>query len=208
MRIIFKMGRLIELLKSIPIDFGQGTLRTTTKGKIIAMSCVPDGDGARALDVGCREGHQSRWLESKGYIVTPIDVEKSYEKATIVDANGPLPYPSQTFSLIWCSEVIEHLKSPESFLQEVDRILVPGGRLVLTTPNSAFWLYWLIGLFGMKPKDVQHPGHLHFFNLTDIRKLFPDCKIMGFFPYIIFRFKITSLVGALSPTFIVSRDSL
>jgi SAM-dependent methyltransferase len=200
------LGKLVNIIKAIPFDLGQGNLRTTTKGKLIAMDHVPPGKGMSALDIGCREGYQSRWLESRGYTVTSVDVEKSYEKTEIVDANAPLPYPNETFDLIWCSEVIEHLKDPEAFLKEVERITAPGGRLVLTTPNSAFWLYPLIKLFGLKPKDVQHPGHLHFFNLSDMKRLFPSTTIEGFFPYIFFRFRIRYFVGVLSPTFVVCRE--
>lgn len=200
------MGKLTELLKKIPIDLGQGNLRTATKGKLIAMGHVPEGQGRRALDVGCREGHQSRWLESRGYDVTSVDVEKVYENAEVVDANEPLPYDDESFSLVWCSEVLEHLKTPGSFLQEVDRVLIPGGRIVLTTPNSAFWLYPMLRVFGLKPADVQHPGHLHFFNLADMKELFPGCTIEGFFPYLIIRYRIFCCVGALSPTFVVCRE--
>jgi len=200
------VGSLIKFLKKVPIDLGQGNLRTTTKGKQIAMDHVPPGEGQLALDVGCREGHQSLWLKSRGYKVTSIDVESSYEEAEIVDVNQPLPYNDESFSLVWCSEVIEHLDSPGAFLQEVNRILVPGGRLVLTTPNSHFWIYPLIRPFGLEPKDVQHPGHLHFFSLADMKQLFPGCKILGFFPYLFIRCRISFGVGLLSPTFVVCRQ--
>ncbi len=200
------MDKLNILLKRLPVDLGQGNLRTTTKGKLIAMNYVPMGQGKRALDIGCREGDQSKWLESKGYIVTSIDIEKVYEKAEVVDANNPLPFSDASFDLIWCSEVIEHLEDPKAFLKEVDRIQAPGGRFLLTTPNSSFWLYPLLRIFGLRPSDVQHPGHLHFFNLNDMRTLFPTAKIEGFFPYLILRYRISRFVGSISPTFVVCKE--
>ncbi len=200
------MASLISMLKRVPVDLGQGNIRTMTKGKIIAMNYVQAGQGKRALDVGCREGHQSRWLESKGYSVTSIDIEKVYEKAEIVNADEPLPFPDECFDLVWCSEVIEHLEDPQAFLKEVDRIQVRGGLLLLTTPNSFFWLYSVLRIFGLSAEEVQHPGHKQFFSINDIRCLFPDNNIEGFFPYIILRCRISRLVGLLSPTFVVRKE--
>ena len=134
---------IINLLKRIPIDLGQGNLRKTTQGKIIAMSHIPFGKNKKALDVGCREGIQSRWLESKGYNTTSTDIENKYEKCVIVNADKELPFKDGEFDIIWCSEVIEHLEDPVKSVSEFRRVLRPGGKLVITTPNSFFWLYKL-----------------------------------------------------------------
>jgi len=196
----------ISFLKRIPIDLGQANLRGTTKGKLIALEHVPDGSERIALDIGCREGMQSEWLKSKGYTVTSIDIEKIYPHALIVDANKTLPFDDASFHLIWCSEVIEHLKDPEHFRKEVERLLKPGGRLVLTTPNSTFWLYPLARLFGKTPKQLQNPTHLQFFSSQDMKRLFPTAKCYGFFPYVLLRCRIVKRIGALSPTFVIIMD--
>jgi SAM-dependent methyltransferase len=197
---------LLARLKRLPIDLGQGDLRSTTKGKLIALDLVPEAVGQSALDVGCREGIQSEWLERRGYKVTSIDIERRYSRCQVVDVNHGLPFPDASFDLIWCSEVIEHLESPEAFVRECNRTIKPGGKLVLTTPNSAFWLYPVARLFGMTPKDLQHPGHLHFFSIEDIRRLFPGGQVYGFFPYAILKFRIRGLIGLLSPTFVVVHE--
>lgn len=57
------------------------------------------------------------------------------------------PYEDASFDTIVCSEVIEHLKhDPAHMLAEINRVLKPGGRLILTTPNiaSVFALYRLL----------------------------------------------------------------
>jgi len=54
------------------------------------------------------------------------------------------PYDDGSFNTAVCSEVIEHLKQdPAHMLAEINRVLKPGGRLILTTPNitSVFALY-------------------------------------------------------------------
>jgi len=48
---------------------------------------------------------------------------------------GTLPWPDGHFDVVYSIEVIEHLENPYAFAREVLRVLVPGGRLVITTPN-------------------------------------------------------------------------
>ena len=117
------------------------------------------------------------------------------------------PYSENSFDLIWGSEVIEHLIDPEAFKKEIIRIAKPNGDIILTTPNSAFWLYFILRLFRKHPRDIQNPTHIHFFSISDINKLFPQAKIYGFFPYLFFKFRITRLIGLLSPTFVVHINS-
>ncbi len=61
------------------------------------------------------------------------------------------------------SEVIEHLRDPSvCSTRASERILKPGGRFVLSTPNSAFWIYRILGLFGKTVADLQHPTTVAF----------------------------------------------
>ena len=160
---------LINLLKKIPLDLGQANLRTTTKGKLIALNLVPNAKPRQtALDVGCREGYQSQWLEKKGNTVTSIDIEKKYEKCIVTDANKPLPFKDASFDLIWCSEVIEHLHQPKQAISEFRRILKPGGKMILTTPNSYFLLVRGLYFLGLTPQKIQNPDHKHFFTYKNI----------------------------------------
>lgn len=198
------MKNLLELLKKIPIDLGQGALAERTMGKQIARSLVPVPTGkARALDVGARDGVQTRWLRDMGYRVTPIDIDVRFPGCLQVDANNPLPFADASFDLVWCSEVIEHLKSPPRFLQEVRRILKPGGSAILTTPNSYAWFFRLFAFFGLPPNRLQRPDHLHFFSLDEIRRIAPEATVYGYFPYMIIKRRITRGLGLLTPTFVI-----
>ena len=190
--------------KAIPIDLGQAALRETTKGKRIALGAVPAArPGARALDVGCREGIQSAWLASRGYAVTGIDKQPQCAHGIAVDLDHGLPLPDATFDLVWCSEVIEHLRDPAATVAELRRVTRPGGLLVLTTPNSWFWLARLGCLVGLTPRRCQNADHKHFFARRDVRRLFPNAAIAGFFPYALIKRRIERLVGVLSPTFVI-----
>jgi SAM-dependent methyltransferase len=54
-----------------------------------------------------------------------------------VDLTRPLPYPDASFDVVVLSEVAEHLPTYIPVVAEIGRVLAPGGRLVLSTPNLA-----------------------------------------------------------------------
>jgi SAM-dependent methyltransferase len=55
--------------------------------------------------------------------------------AALIRPGEPLPYPDGTFDVVMASEVIEHVVDAGPWLDELLRVLRPGGRLLLTTPN-------------------------------------------------------------------------
>ena len=193
---------IINTLKKLPIDLGQGNYRRTTKGKEIAMDLIGNTYGA-ALDIGCRERDQTKRLMLLGFDVTSIDIEKNFKRCITMDANKPLSFSDESFDLIWCSEVIEHLDRPAESLSDLRQTLKPGGKLIKTTPNSFFWIFRIFNNFGIHPRKLQHSGHKHFFHYRDIQEFFPVGTIYGFFPYILLKFRRRRLVGILSPTSVV-----
>ena len=199
------MQHLINLLKKIPIDLGQGAVADTTEGKQIALRLIPPGEGRTALDLGARAGHQTAWLKNRGYEVTSVDVEPLFDACMAVDANAGLPFEAEQFDLIWSSEVIEHLEDPIASLAELRRVTRPGGDIILTTPNSYMWLFKLISLVGLTPEKIQRDDHLHFFDLDDIRVMAPDAELYGYFPYTWVKrtLKVDRWIGKLSPTFVL-----
>ena len=104
---------MVALLKKIPVDFGQYEVRHTTKGKLILLGLLPDGRGKKALDLGCRDQYWTRVLESKGYEVVSVDLGSKHPTVLRVDANDPLPFADESFDLVWCTEVIEHVMKPD-----------------------------------------------------------------------------------------------
>lgn len=147
--------------------------------KLYTLDCVPAAGALEIIDIGCGTGHNSRAMAARGHRVRGIDIsehaiaryrESGFDGRTM-DIERGLEFADESFDLAFCSEVIEHLVRPERFAAEVRRVLRPGGRLVLSTPNSAFWLYRVLAVFGWVVSDVQHPMHLRFFTRASLRRL-------------------------------------
>ena len=197
------LRRIVQIVKKLPIDLGQYELRYTTKGKRIAYGLVDNGSQGKALDVGCRDGYWSEELKRKGYEVVSCDIDPHYAGALTVDANQRLPFGDSQFDLIWCSEVIEHLRAPAFTIAEFKRVLRPGGSLVMTTPNQGFWVFQVIEKLGISMARIQNEEHQHFLTYSDMRSLVGDCEFYGYFPYLLLKFRIRRLAPLLSPTIVL-----
>lgn len=107
--------------------------------------------GKRVLDVASGEGYGSFLLRRWGAeSVEGIDVdEQTVEIATrLFGGDGvhyqchtaeQLPFEDHTFDVVCSFETIEHLDHPELFLQEIRRVLKPGGNIILSCPNDPYY---------------------------------------------------------------------
>lgn len=147
--------------------------------KLFALDCVPDQGQLLVLDIGCGTGENSRVIEAKGHRVSGIDISENaiakyrahgFDGRTM-DIEQGLGFPDASFDVLFCSEVIEHLAAPDRLVNEAFRVLVPGGKLILSTPNSAFWVYRVLAALGRTLSELQHPKHLHFFSRRSLNKL-------------------------------------
>jgi SAM-dependent methyltransferase len=103
--------------------------------------------GKKFLDIGSFQGFMMLGAKLAGYDVFGIDLLKYVEAMAPLsrkynfdnragDLRDPLPFADATFDLILFSEVLEHFDfHPLSFFKEIKRILKPGGRIIITTPN-------------------------------------------------------------------------
>lgn len=141
-------------------------------------SLVPRDRPLAVLDVGCGTGLNARELANMGHRVTGIDLSPvAIEKfkalgfeGQVCDVCEGLPFGEGSFDLVYASEVIEHVSDTESFLAQLSRVLKPGGLLMLSTPNSAFWPFRFAALFGWTVSEMQHPGHVRFFSKRSLTR--------------------------------------
>ncbi len=94
------------------------------------------------LDLGCGRGGvvELFWRDVKLAAGLDPDEPSLAERRTrgmpVVAGRGEhLPFAGEAFDLVVCVWVLEHLRTPESVLREVHRVLRPGGHFVFVTPN-------------------------------------------------------------------------
>ncbi|MCB0700223.1 MAG: class I SAM-dependent methyltransferase [Chitinophagaceae bacterium] len=101
------------------------------------------------LDLGCGDGRLAPLWQSiiggdtYGLELSPKAVEVANKmfpsvKYTEGDATNT-PYDSNTFDVIVCQEVLEHVEEQQKLVDECNRILKKGGYLILTTPNKFYF---------------------------------------------------------------------
>ena len=130
--------------------------------------------GKRVLDVASGEGYGSFLLRRWGAeSVEGIDVdEQTVETATRLFGGAgvhyqchtaeQLPIEDHTFDVVCSFETIEHLDHPELFLQEIRRVLKPGGNIILSCPNDPYYY---------KQGTPENPFHKKQYTYFDFKQL-------------------------------------
>ena len=102
----------------------------------------PTQPGSKILDIGCGVGQVVRRLMKSGHEAHGVEVsEPNIAKAKKVSKlcqlydGVKLPYKNNTFDSAGALNVLEHVEEPEAFITELVRIVKPGGRIILSSPN-------------------------------------------------------------------------
>ena len=145
------------------------------------------------LDVGCGEGRhifgvmqEYPMMKCVGLDMDEYSLKKAEEGYSYFESISEvgaefikgsaysLPFPDNTFDLIVCSEVLEHLHEYNDAVIEINRVLKPGGKFFASVP--AFWpekICWYLS----KEYQNQPGGHLRIF---DQKKLIHEIESRGF----------------------------
>jgi len=126
--------------------------------------------GDRALDLGCGEGDFTAVLARAGAAAVGIDVAPAAVSRAqarhpgldfrLARSGEPLPLLDNSFELVWASEVIEHVADTARWLSEVRRVLLPRGRLLITTPSHG---RLRVAIGGVERFSEPLGDHLHLY---------------------------------------------
>jgi 2-polyprenyl-3-methyl-5-hydroxy-6-metoxy-1,4-benzoquinol methylase len=167
-----------------------------------------DLSGKRIVDLGLSRGlllerfRRYEGAELGGIEIDPAEIEHARARGleplqhfvNAFDGNvmtAQLPYEDASADVVLAGEILEHLVDTEGFLREIRRTLVPGGGLVLSTPNI-FWPKHRVRLLaGRYPDALEYRsrygadfGHVRIFGSDQLRELldetgFVDVAVIG-----------------------------
>ncbi len=132
-------------------------------------------EGGSLLDVGCGNGQTLAWMAGLGWQVQgldtdPVAVRVASSKGLKVN-QGTLQsqqFAAESFDAIFMSHVIEHVHDPLSLLTECYRVLKPGGKLIVVTPNIRSWGHRLYTSYW---RGLEPPRHLQIFARPSLLRL-------------------------------------
>jgi len=171
-------GRLRALYEDPGTTVSSGPERARRQARMLATVLAQRTGVQRIVDVGCGDGSATHLVRNLDARNTVIGVDWSATALAQARARGllviqgevdtaGLPLPDGCADVVIMSELIEHLVDTDTAVDEVRRVLRPGGVLLLSTPNLAAWFNrGLVGL-GIQPvfSEVSlrgvygRPGH-------------------------------------------------
>lgn len=148
-------------------------LVTDTVG--VTVGWLPGHTRGRLLDVGCGHGAFLAVMRDLGWKVAgveldPVAVTVARDHFGLDINQGPLEearFSDNQFDAITISHVIEHVADPVGLLRECHRILEPGGRIVVVTPNIESLGH---RIFGEAWRGLEVPRHLVLFSTRSLRR--------------------------------------
>jgi methionine biosynthesis protein MetW len=122
---------------------------TEEENRLVILDTLKPHPGATLLDLGCGDG--SLTVRVAGRVgatdVRGIELDKPWAAearargvhVTEADLTERLPFDDGSIDVIHSNQVIEHLAGTDHFMQEIRRLLSPGGHAVISTNNLASW---------------------------------------------------------------------
>ena len=100
------------------------------------------------LEIGAGAGWQAKRIAEHGFDVKAIDLPvrglAKYSEFDIIHYDGyNIPFPSECFSAVYASNVLDHIPHVYEFQKEIHRVLEPDGVAIIVLPTTS-WRFWSI----------------------------------------------------------------
>ncbi len=155
----------------------------------LSVLCGFVPEGARVLDLGIGSGALGRELaqelrcELDGVTINPDEqavAQPWYERIELLDLDQPgwdQVFHDQSYDVIVCADVLEHLKQPERVVAACRRLLRPDGALLVSIPNVAYAglvAGLMHGNFEYGNEGLMDRTHLRFFTRSSFQRLITE----------------------------------
>ncbi len=136
-------------------------------------------EGLDILDCGISAGTVADILSREGANCIGVDVnprEITGVKIIQADLNNGIPELGKKFDIVFAGEIIEHLFDDSRFIRESNKILKPGGLLIITVPNLVSFVNRLMVFFGITPMAAYSTDffHYHVYNRRRLKKIIKE----------------------------------
>jgi len=163
----------------------------------------------RVLDVGCGSSRiiGSGRMVALDIVLAKLRYARRYGNPLVHGSIFGLPFKNAAFDCVICSEVVEHVLADERVFSELERVLEPGGRLILGTPDYDRWrwraLEWLYGRLapgGYADEHITHYGRTNLASYLTARGMTVDAvEYVGGSEMVFSLRKSTTQVPVVSP---------
>ena len=143
--------------------------------EVAYLHCADICAGQDVLEAGCGEGYGADLIASVARRVVAVDYDAAtvahvgsrYPRVEVMAANlAAVPLPDASVDVVVNFQVIEHLWDQPQFITECLRLLRPGGRLLISTPNRI--------TFTPGSDTPVNPFHTRELNAAELRELLED----------------------------------
>ncbi len=135
-----------EIIDLLSFKFSQAAAQKDTFCRILPFLPAPDSKPVSVVEVGCGPGKYVAMLSALGYDVTGVDpisfpdweiINKSSNVKLIDKVYAEnLPFPDESFDHAVCLGALLYFDDPDKALQEIFRVIKPGGKVIIRTVNK------------------------------------------------------------------------
>lgn len=136
----------------------------------------------KAIEIGCGEGYSTQRLrdmlpgnvelQASEYVATLLPQARKLNPSVkvIEESVYETTHKDNSFNLVFLLEVLEHLDHPDAALQELHRILKPGGYLILGVPREPLWCSLNLARGKYLTRFGNTPGHLNHWSTLMLKR--------------------------------------